>query len=98
MAVAGGYSSNLTPSLGTSICRRCCPKETKRQKENNTDSQTVKRQKKKKLTGSEAHCEDEKQDDGDTLKTGGTVEGIGDASSKAATTFGPPAPQRQSEV
>jgi len=26
---AGGYNSDSTPSLGTSICRRCGPKKTK---------------------------------------------------------------------
>ena len=30
---AGGYSSNLTPSLGTSIWRGCGPKKTKKKKE-----------------------------------------------------------------
>ena len=29
---AGGYSSDLNPSLGTSICHRCGPKKVKRQK------------------------------------------------------------------
>ena len=29
---AGSCSSDLTPSLGTSMCRRCGPKKTKRQK------------------------------------------------------------------
>ena len=29
---AGGYSSDWTPSLGTSTCPRCGPKKTKRQK------------------------------------------------------------------
>ena len=29
---ASGYSSNLTPSLGTSMCRRCDPKKTKKKK------------------------------------------------------------------
>ena len=29
---ASGYSSNWTPSLGTSICHRCGPKKTKSQK------------------------------------------------------------------
>ena len=37
MAVAvvqpSSYSSNLTPSLGTSICCGCSPKKTKRKKE-----------------------------------------------------------------
>ena len=27
VAQAGGYSSDSTPSLGTSLCRRCSPKE-----------------------------------------------------------------------
>ena len=30
--VAGGCSSHLTPSLGTSICRRCSPKKTGKKK------------------------------------------------------------------
>ena len=29
---AGGYSSDLTPSLGTSICHGYCPKKTKKRK------------------------------------------------------------------
>ena len=29
---AGGYSSDWTPGLGTSVCHRCSPKKTKRQK------------------------------------------------------------------
>ena len=29
---ASSYSSNWTPSLGTCICRRCCPKKTKDKK------------------------------------------------------------------
>ena len=29
---AGSYSSDLTPSLGTSICYRCVPKKTKEKK------------------------------------------------------------------
>ena len=29
VAAAGGYSSNLTPSLGTSMCHKCSPKKTK---------------------------------------------------------------------
>ena len=32
-AVASSYSSNSTPSLGTSICHRCRPKKTKKRKE-----------------------------------------------------------------
>ena len=31
---AGGYSFDWTPSLGLSICQRCGPKRTKRQKTN----------------------------------------------------------------
>ena len=31
-AVAGSYRSDSTPSLGTSICRRCSPKKTKKKK------------------------------------------------------------------
>ena len=30
--LAGGYSSYLTPSLGTSICRKCGSKETRKEK------------------------------------------------------------------
>ena len=33
VAQAGGYSSDLTPSLGTSVCRGCGPKKTKAKKE-----------------------------------------------------------------
>ena len=29
---AGGYSSDLTPSLGSSICHRCSPKRTKKRR------------------------------------------------------------------
>ena len=32
VALAGGYSSNWTPSLGTSICHGCIPKKTKYKK------------------------------------------------------------------
>ena len=32
VAVAGSYSSNWTPSLGTSICHRCSPKKAKKKK------------------------------------------------------------------
>ena len=32
VAVAGGYSSNLTPSLGTSICHKCSPKTKQKKK------------------------------------------------------------------
>ena len=32
VAVASGYSSDLTTCLGTSICRRCGPKKTKKKK------------------------------------------------------------------
>ena len=32
VAVAGSCSSDLTPSLGTSICHRCCPKKKERKK------------------------------------------------------------------
>ena len=37
VAMAGSCSSDLTPSLGTSVCHRCCPKKQKR-KENFKDS------------------------------------------------------------
>ena len=33
VAEAGGYSSDWTPSLGTSMCRACGPKKTKNEKE-----------------------------------------------------------------
>ena len=32
VAVAGSYSSDLTPSLGISICGRCSPKKKKKKK------------------------------------------------------------------
>ena len=32
VAVASSYSSDLTPSMGTSICRRCSPKKAKKKK------------------------------------------------------------------
>ena len=32
MEWAGGYSSNLTPGLGTHICRGCGPKKKKKKK------------------------------------------------------------------
>ena len=32
LAYASGYSSNSTPSLGTSICCRCSPKKSKKEK------------------------------------------------------------------
>ena len=32
---AGGYDSDLTPSLGSSMCRRCSPKKTKNNNNNN---------------------------------------------------------------
>ena len=41
VAVANSYSSNLTPSLGISICYWCGPKKTKKKrkkKENPTDN------------------------------------------------------------
>ena len=31
-AVTGSYSSDLTPSLGTSMCHGCGPKKTKKKK------------------------------------------------------------------
>ena len=36
---AAGYSSDSTPSLGTSICRKCSPKKTKRQKKRKNKKQ-----------------------------------------------------------
>ena len=33
VAVAGSYSSDLTPSLGISICHRCSPKKQRKKKE-----------------------------------------------------------------
>ena len=41
VAVAGSYSSDLTRSLGTSICRRCSPKKTTKQ---NKTKYTLKRE------------------------------------------------------
>ena len=32
VAQASGYSSDLTPSLGTSVCRGCSPKEQEKKK------------------------------------------------------------------
>ena len=46
-AVAGSCSSDLTPSLGISICRRCGPKTQNKKKE--------KKEKKKKQAGGEDH-------------------------------------------
>ena len=40
VAVAGIYSSNLTPSLQTSICLRCGPKKQKKKKEREKKKQT----------------------------------------------------------
>ena len=37
VAKSGSYSSNSAPSLGTSMCRRCDPKKTKRQKKKKND-------------------------------------------------------------
>ena len=34
LVYAGGYSSDLTPSLGTSICHLCGPKRPKKKKKN----------------------------------------------------------------
>ena len=42
VAETSGYSSDLTPSLGTSICHGCGPKKKKKKKE---------KKKKKKLAG-----------------------------------------------
>ena len=38
---AGSYSSDLTPSLGTSICRECGPKKTKKKKKKGHISLTL---------------------------------------------------------
>ena len=35
VAQAGGFSSNWTPSLGTSICLRCSPNKTEKKKKKN---------------------------------------------------------------
>ena len=50
LAQAGSYSSDSTPSLGTSICRRCSPKskKTKAQKWQKDKKRKKKRKKKKK--------------------------------------------------
>ena len=45
VAVAGSYSSDSVPSLGTSICRGCGPKKTKDQKKKKKE-----REKKKETT------------------------------------------------
>ena len=47
-AWAGGYSSDSTPSLGTSMCHRCGPKKTKRQKKK---KKKIKTPSKKKVQG-----------------------------------------------
>ena len=38
VAKASGYSSNLTPSLGTSICRGCSPRKGKKKKKKKQNS------------------------------------------------------------
>ena len=41
VAVAGSYSSNSTPSLGTSICGGCVPKKTKDEKKKKKDNHNL---------------------------------------------------------
>ena len=48
VAVAGIYSSNLTPSLQTSICLRCGPKKQKRKRER--EEKTNKQQQKNQVS------------------------------------------------
>ena len=48
VALAGSYGSNLTPSLGTSICLRCGPKETKKKKKKKKKKRKEKKKKEKK--------------------------------------------------
>ena len=43
VAVAGSYSSNLTPSLGISICHGCGPKKTKDKKLHQTNKKMGRR-------------------------------------------------------
>ena len=38
---AGSYSSDSTPSLGTSICRGCSPKKTKKKKKEKPNKKTT---------------------------------------------------------
>ena len=42
VAQAGGYSSKLTPSLGTSICQESSPKKTKKQKQKMNEKEYLK--------------------------------------------------------
>jgi len=39
VAVVSSYSSDSTPSLGTSICRGCSPKKTNKTKQNKIDQE-----------------------------------------------------------
>ena len=49
VAKAGGYSSDLTPSLGTSVCGGCGPKETRRRKRRRRKEKEKEKEKKKIL-------------------------------------------------
>ena len=52
VAVAGSYSSDSTPSLGTFICHRCGPQETEdKNKQKNPPQNPHKNQKKKRERG-----------------------------------------------
>ena len=48
VAQAGSCSSNLTPSLRISICRRCSPKKQKKKKRERERKKEKKKKKKKK--------------------------------------------------
>ena len=41
MAVASGYSSHSTPSLGTTVCLGCSPKKTKDKKTKQTNKKNL---------------------------------------------------------
>ena len=47
MAVASGYSSDFTPSLGNSICHRCSPRKTKDKKKKKKKERKKRKEKKK---------------------------------------------------
>ena len=58
VVLAGICSSNLIPSLGTSICRGCGPKEQqkKKQKTKNKTKQNKKKKRKKEKEKEESFC------------------------------------------
>ena len=56
MAFVGGYSSDLTPSLGTSICGRCSPKKIPKNKKTQKNQQKHKKQNDKNDEGRKNIC------------------------------------------